>query len=171
MSSTLSMLQETMAAFLQAQGVRACAAWPKEERRVQDAPLAVVAVEEAEGQPAGFGGYLGDVLQQGRWQEARGEMLRVRFALDLYSPSKDGEEGCRKLLDQIVRAVQSARPGGLSMESWNMGETGFSSQRGMFHGRLRLRCSGVLMEEEEECGAFLGFEVKGGVTVDWDHKS
>lgn len=171
MSSTLTALQETMTAFLEGQGVRALSAWPKEVRKVQETPLAVVAVQEAEGQAAGFGGYLGEVFRQGGWQEARGQKLRVCFALDLYSPPKAGEEGCRGLLDQVVRAVQMDRPGGLSMESWTMGETGFDRQKGMFHGRLLLRCSGVLMEEEEDRGAFLGFEVKGGVTIDRDHKS
>ena len=171
MSSTLTALQETMTAFLEGQGVRALSAWPKEARRVQEAPLAVVAVQEAEGQAAGFGAYLGEVFQQGRWQQARGQRLSVCFALDLYSPPKAGEEGCRTLLDQVVRAVQLGRPGGLCVESWTMGETGFFSQRGMFRGQLLLRCSGVLLEEEEECGSFLGFEVKGGVTIDRDHKS
>ena len=46
MSSTLTALQETMTAFLEGQGVRALSAWPKEARRVQEAPLAVVAVQE-----------------------------------------------------------------------------------------------------------------------------
>ena len=97
--------------------------------------------------------------------------MQVVFALELYSPQKQGEEGCRALLDQVVGAVLTGRPGGLRVERWTMGETGFQAERGMFRGRVQLQCRGLLAEAEREDGAFLGFTVKGGVTIDRNHES
>lgn len=161
--TTLTALQEAMTACLKEQGIEALSAWPKTPRRQLSAPLAVVAVEEVEGESAGFGAYLGQVLPQG-W-EAQGQRLRVRFALDLCSPPQRGEEGCRALLDQVIQASRRAGPGGLRVERWVMGKTQFQEDLGLFCGRLRLECQGLLLEEETEDGAFLGFEVKGGVTI------
>lgn len=166
--STLAALQEAMAGFLEGQGIRALSAWPGEGRVRRKEPLAVVAVKQVEGDAAGFGRYLGEVYDpEGRsWQEAYGQRVGVNFALALYSPEKTGEEGCRALLDQVVEALQREKPGGLTVEKWSMGETAFREESGMFCGQLQLRCSGILLARTEETGAFLGFEVKGGITID-----
>ncbi len=169
--STLTGLQEAMAAFLENQGVRALSAWPREGRKRYDVPLAVVSVKQVEGEAAGFGGYLGQVYDSATrtWREACGQRVNVLFALALYSPETAGEEGCRVLLDQVVEAMQRERPGGLTVEKWTMGETAFQQASGMFCGQLQLRCRGLLMAKEEDTGAFLGFEVNGGIIIDSDN--
>lgn len=169
--STLAGLQETMVGFLEKQGVRAVSAWPKDGRKVRSAPLVVVAVKQVEGETAGFGGYVGEVYDSASrtWREACGQRVSAVFALSLYSPERAGEEGCRVLLDQVIEAMQREKPGGLTVEKWTMGETAFQTASGMFCGQLQLRCKGLLLAKEAETGAFLGFEVKGGITIDSDN--
>ncbi len=171
--STLAALQEAMVDFLEGQGIRALSAWPKEGRGRWKEPLAVVAVKQVEGSAAGFGGYLGDIYdpEDRGWREAYGQRVGVGFSLALYSPERTGEEGCRLLLDRVVEAIQRERPAGLTVEKWSMGETGFRTESGMFCGQLQLQCSGVLLAKAEETGAFLGFEVKGGILIDSNHET
>lgn len=165
--TTLTLLQSRMADFLTGQGIAALSAWPREDRQVQREPLAVVKVKEVEATAAGFQHYLGEAFDDTsqRWIETYGQKVKVQFALELYSPADTGEEGCRRLLDQVAVALQKAGPEGLSVESWTMGETAFQQASGMFHGRLQVVCRGLLTAETGTDGIFQGFEVKGEVQV------
>lgn len=161
----LSGLQESMTEYLKGQGVLALSAWPKQDRQVQETPLAVVRVKEVEAVPAGFQNYLGEAFDEvtHRWQEAYGQRVTVKFGLDLYSPVKRGEEGCRSLLDQVAGSLQQGSPDGLSVEKWSMGETSFDTAGGMFRGRMQVVCRAMVMMQTDGEGTFQGFEVKGGV--------
>ncbi len=164
MTTTLTALREAMTEFLLSHGIRAMSAWPEAGRQVRAAPLAVVRMKEAEARPLGFGSYLGRLRDEetGAWRERYGQQLTVTFALDLYSPRADGEEGCRRLLDRVARAFQSGGPAGLAAERWTMAEPAFDRESGMYRGELTAVCRGTLEAvTEEESGAFLGFDVKG----------
>lgn len=165
--TTLKLLQSKMAEFLTHQGISALAAWPKEDRQVRKEPLAVVKVKEVEATAAGFQHYLGDAFDDTgqRWMETYGQKVKVEFALELYSPQSEGEEGCRRLLDQVAVALQRVGPEGLQVERWTMGETSFQRESGMFHGRLQVVCRGLLTAQTDTDGVFQGFEVKGEVQV------
>lgn len=165
--TTLKALQDALVTFLAGQGVEAFSAWPGRERFRHTRPVAVIQMKEVEGGPAGFQNYLGETYdsQAGTWTEHYGQQVTVRFILRLYSPEKKGEEGCRMLLDQIVAAFQQGGPDGLRMEKWSMGEAGFDTASGMFLGKLQATCRGLLTARTDACGTFLGFEVKGGVTL------
>lgn len=166
--TTLTQLQENMTEFLTGQGVRALTAWPGEDRLARTAPLAVVRVKEVAATPAGFQGYLGQVYDgtSRTWTERYGQRAAVQFALDLYSPVGDGEEGCRRLLDQVAGALQQGGPAGVALEKWTMGETAFHRESGMFRGRLLAVCRTLLVAESSPAEEFLGFTVKGGITHD-----
>lgn len=163
--STLTLLRRAMTEFLTGQGVRALPAWPEEGRKVRTEPLAVVQMQEVEAVPAGFQNYLGQTFDQETqsWNERYGQRITVKFGLDLYSPERQGEEGCRLLLDQVAGAFQRGGPMGLSVKKWSMGEPGFDTESGMFRGKLTAECQGTLEAVSSQDGAFLGFEVKGGM--------
>ena len=167
MTATLTTLREGMTAFLVGQGIRAVSAWPETERQVRFAPLAVVQMQRVEVEPLGFQNYLGQSYdrESGRWVERYGQRLSVTFGLDLYSPERSGEEGCRHLLDQVAAAFQSGGPVGLAVERWSMEEPLFEAESGMFRGRLSAICRGTLEAHTDEEGAFLGFVVKGGLQI------
>jgi len=165
MTAALTALREAMTAFLTARGIRALSAWPGRGRLVRSAPLAVVQMGQVEARPMGFQNYLGQVYDQeaGQWRERYGQQVEVTFRLDLYSPEKTGEEGCRMLLDQAAGAFQTGGPAGLSVEKWTMEEPSFDQESGMFRGKLSAVCRGTLEAVSDEEGAFLGFIVKGGL--------
>lgn len=165
--TTLAAMQSKMTEFLAQQGIRALAAWPKQDRTQRKEPLAVVKVKEIEASGIGFQHYLGESLDETgqQWTETYGQKATVRFAIELYSPPETGEEGCRQLLDQVAAALQAGGPAGLTTDSWVMGETCFQQASGMFHGRLQVVCRGLLTAQTDTDGAFLGFEVKGEVQV------
>ena len=87
----------------------------------------------------------------------------MTVGLDLYSPERSGEEGCRRLLDQVAAAFQSGGPVGLAVERWSMEEPLFEAESGMFRGRLTAVCRGALEALSDETGPFLGFVLKGGL--------
>lgn len=168
MTATLTALRQAMTDHLTARGLRALTAWPGRETLVRGAPLAVVQVKGVEAQPMGFQNYLGQVYDReaGTWRERYGQKVTVTFALDLYSPRQDGEEGCRLLLDRAAAALQAGGPGGLTAEKWSMGETGYDEGSGMFRGTLSAVCRGTLEAVSDEEGSFLGFVVKGGLQTE-----
>ena len=162
MTTTLTALREAMTEFLVSRGIRALSAWPEEGRSVWSAPLAVVRMKGVEAEPMGFSDYLGRSWddEAGQWRERYGQHIAVAFALDLYSPRSDGEEGCRILLDQAAVAFQNGGPAGLAVERWSMAEPEFDRESGMDRGELTARCRGTLEAvTEPETGTFLGFEI------------
>ena len=164
MTTTLTALRETMTEYLAACGIRALSAWPETGRLVRSAPMAVVRMKEVEARPMGFQNYLGRLWDQeaGQWRERYGQLISVTFALDLCSPRTDGEEGCRRLLDQAAGAFQAGGPAGLAVERWTMGEPVFDRESGMYRGELTAQCQGTLEAvTDPESGTFLGFRVKG----------
>ncbi len=163
MTATLTALREAMTDFLVSRGVRAVSAWPEAGRLVRSAPLAVVRMKEVEAQPMGFSDYLGRFWDPDneQWRERYGQRIAVTFALDLYSPRTDGEEGCRVLLDQAAGAFRSGGPAGLAVERWSMAEPEFDRESGMYRGELTARCQGTLEAVTDlETGVFLGFEIR-----------
>ena len=163
MTTTLTALREAMTEHLVSHGIRAVSAWPETGRLVRSAPLAVVRMKGVEAKPMGFSNYLGQAWDEetGQWLERYGQHIAVTFALDLYSPRTDGEEGCRVLLDQAAGAFQSGGPAGLAVERWSMAEPEFDRESGMYRGELTARCQGTLEAvTDPETGTFLGFEIR-----------
>ena len=163
MTTTLTALREAMTEHLVSHGIRALSAWPETGRLVRSAPLAVVRMKGVEAEPMGFSDYLGRFWDEeaGQWRERYGQHIAVTFALDLYSPRTDGEEGCRVLLDQAAGAFQSGGPAGLAVERWSMAEPEFDRESGMYRGELTARCQGTLEAvTDPETGVFLGFEIR-----------
>ena len=165
MIPSLTALREAMTAYLNARGLRALSAWPGTDRLVRAAPLAVVRMKEVEAAPLGFQNYLGRVWDEEaeQWRERYGQRVAVAFALDLYSPRADGEEGCRLLLDRAALAFQNGGPGGPAVGKWSMAEPAYDKASGMFRGELTACCQGTLEAVADEEGSFLGFVVKGGL--------
>lgn len=165
--TTLTALRQVMTEFLEQAGVEALTAWPKGSRWARREPVAVVQVKEVEASAAGFQNYLGQVYDQEtrQWTERYGQRVTVRFAIALYSPETAGEEGCRKLLDQVAEAFLQGEPGGFAVEKWSMGESDFDRDSGMFRGKLQAVCRGTLVAVTEETGEITGFTVKGDVVV------
>lgn len=163
----LTALRQGMTEFLAAAGVEALTAWPTGGRGLRTAPVAVVQVKEVEAGAAGFQNYLGQVYDPAarQWTENYGQRVTVKFAIDLYSPQGAGEEGCRKLLDQVAEAFLRGGPGGFGVEKWSAGETAFDQASGMFRGRLQAVCRGTLVAGTEETGEITGFTVKGEVVL------
>ena len=163
MTTTLTALREAMTEFLVSQGIRAFSAWPEAGRLVRSAPLGVVRMKGVEAETMGFSDYLGRFWDEeaGQWRERYGQHIAVTFAMDLYSPRTDGEEGCRVLLDQAAGAFQSGGPAGLAVERWSMAEPEFDRESGMYRGEITAQCQGTLEAvTEPESGAFRGFEVQ-----------
>ena len=163
MTATLTALREAMTEYLTGQGLRALSAWPGAAALEEGPPLAVVQIARVEARPLGFQNYLGQVYDEvrGTWRERYGQEITVTFALDLYSPRTDGEEGCRVLLDQAAGAFRSGGPAGLAVERWSMAEPEFDRESGMYQGELTARCQGTLEAVTDlETGVFLGFEIR-----------
>ena len=89
----------------------------------------------------------------------------MKFGLALYSPQREGEAGCRALVDQVAAAFLTGGPGGFALEKWTMGETAFDPERGMFRGQLQAVCRGWLVAATQESGEIVGFTVKGEVVL------
>jgi hypothetical protein len=159
----LTEMRQDMADYLAEQGINALEAWPREAHRAELSPVVLVQVEKIQGGPAGFQHYLGEFYsrEEGQWLAWYGQRVKVTFALELYSPSRVGEEGCRELLDQVCLALQTGGPAGLTMESWTMEEPRFLSDSGLFRGKMTLVCSGVISAEETGGILFEDVVVKG----------
>ena len=113
----LAALRQAMTDYLTAQGVESMTAWPKEQVGALTVPLAVVQVKEVEAGSAGFQNYLGQRYdaESGRWTEAFGQKVSVKFLVTLYSPRQDGERGCRALVDRVAEAFLRGGPEGFAV--------------------------------------------------------
>lgn len=161
-------LKQALLDFLEAAGIAALGAFPQEDRKRYDAPLVLASVKELAVDAAGFHNYLGDAYDKNlnRWEERFGLSARVTFQLDLYSPRGCGEAGVRELMDSLGDAFSKGAPAELSLKELRWGKTTYDGSSGFFRAEGEAACEGVLYAGMDVDGGFLGFEVRGGITID-----
>lgn len=167
MNTTLTAMRQAMTDFLAGEGIPACTAWPREPRKEETTPVAVVQIQEVRASGGGFQNYLGQTYDPAAktWTETYGQQVGVTFALTLYSPRQAGEAGCRALADQVAAAFLTGGPAGFAVEKWTLGEAAFDAQWGMFRVKLQAHCRGWLVARTQESGEIVGFAVKGEVVL------
>lgn len=167
MNGALPLLRDTLLSLLKSNGILAMEAFPSQTRRLQEEPLVLVSVKELHADASGFLNYLGVRFDSGRetWDEIYGQSLRLHFALDLYSPKKEGEIGMQGLMDRISELLTTQSPSELSLCELSWGEFRYEKSCDMFLRKGTLLCEGMLYRRQDDEGGFLSFEVKGGMTL------
>lgn len=166
--TSLTFLRQALLDFLTAAKIPALGAFPTQTRQRFAGPTVVASVQELRAQPAGFQNYLGDCYDKtlGRWEERFGLGTSVTFQLDIYSPQEAGEDGLRLLMDQVAEAFSDAAPAGLRVKELSWGTTTYDRSAGLFCAKGAAACEGVLYAGMDVDGGFLGFEVRGGITIE-----
>ena len=145
--TALDTIRETMARYLNENGVAAITAWPEENRARPQGAVAAVSLRACEGENAGFQNYLGERYNQesGRWEELYGRRVTLTFGLDLYAGTGGTEGG----------------PDGLKIKSLSCGETDYDRTADRYRCPAEAVCEAFLYAVADEGGTFLEFEVKG----------
>ena len=167
MSAGLQAIRETMAGYLESQGVRAVTAWPGEERTGRADPVAVVSLRGCKAGPAGFQDYLGERYDQasGQWEEIYGRRCELTFGLDLYAPAETEGEVIQAAFDALADALTRGCPEGLSLMEFSCGETVYDKQARLLRRPVQAVCQAYLHAVSRPGGLFVDFELRGEVRV------
>ncbi len=165
MSGAMEVIRQRMTQYLQEQDINAIAAWPRQERLDQNGAVVVVSLRKCQSGPAGFQDYLGELFNEetGRWEELYGKKVHLTFGLDLYADAKAGETAIQHSFDQLAAALQDGGPEGLNIQQLSCGETGFDSAGRLLKRAVEAECTAFLYAVTEPGGAFLDFEIRGGI--------
>lgn len=163
MSGELEQIRESMAAFLNARGVKAVTAWPDGGRSWGDGPAAVVSVRSCQAAGSGIGDYLGRQTNpdSGAELEVYGRRLEVRLGLDLWAAGAGGAERLQAAFDGLLEALRDGEPEGLRIREITCGETEYDRTTGLMVRRVEAKCGAFLYAAAEEGSAFLEFEIRG----------
>ena len=165
MSRGLELIRERMTQYLQVQDLNALTAWPKEARMEQDKAVVVVSLRKCQAGPSGFQDYLGERYNEeaGRWEELYGKRVRLTFGLDLYAAAKQGEEAIQGAFDRLAAALQDGCPEGMEVVEFSCGETTYDNGGRLLKRAVEVLCTAYLYAVTEPGGAFLDFEIRGGI--------
>lgn len=165
MSRAVEVIRERMTRYLQEQGLDALAAWPQERRRAHSGAVVAVSVRRCQAGPAGFQDYLGELFNEesGQWEELYGKKVQLTIGLDLYADAQAGEQAIQNGFDALTEALQEGGPEGLKIISLSCGETGFDRAGGLLKRAAQAECWAYLYAVSEPGGAFLDFEIRGGM--------
>ena len=165
MSAGLDKIRERVADFLAGHGVQTVTAWPNEARTRRDGAVAAVSVRKCQGGPSGFQDYLGERYdpESGRWEELYGKRVSITFGLDLYADTQAGEGAIQSAFDAIAAAFQQDSPEGLEVQEFGCGETAYDAAGRMLKRSVEAICTAYLYAVTEPGGAFLDFEIRGGI--------
>lgn len=165
MSTGLELARERMTEYLQGQGVQAVTAWPGEDRLAYPGAVAVVSVRKCQAGPSGFQDYLGERYDQdsGQWQELYGRRVSITFGLDLYAGARNGAADIQSAFDRLAQVLQQGGPDGLAVQELSCGETEYDSAGRLLCRKVEAVCSAYLYAVTQTDGAFLDFEIRGGI--------
>lgn len=165
MSRGMDVIRERMTQYLQEQDINAITAWPKDERVKQEGAVVVVSLRKCQSGPAGFQDYLGELFNEetGRWEELYGKRVQLTFGLDLYADAKAGENAIQQSFDALTGALQEGGPEGLNIQELSCGETSYDSAGRLLKRAVEAECTAYLYAVTEPGGAFLDFEIRGGI--------
>ena len=165
MSRGLDVIRERMTQYLQEQNINAITAWPREERLKQGDAVVVLSLRKCQSGPAGFQDYLGELFNEesGRWEELYGKRVRLTFGLDLYADAKAGESAIQAGFDALTGALQEGGPEGLTIQELSCGETSYDGAGRLLKRAVEAECTAYLYAVTEPGGAFLDFEIRGGI--------
>lgn len=163
MSGALTRLRQEAVELLNAQGVRAVAAFEPDSRKVWSGPVAAVSLAKLSCAPGGFQDYLGAQYdgETGEEMEVYGRALEATLAMDIYSPRDGGESACREALDSMAEILLTQGVAGLTVVELESGQTEFLSGSGMYRLPVACRCRGWLTAAVRQDGEFVDFRVKG----------
>lgn len=163
MSGELEQIRESMAAFLNARGVKAVTAWPDGARTWGDGPAAVVSVRSCQAAGSGIGDYLGRRYDEesGAWQELYGKRLEVALGLDLWAAGAEGARRIQESFETLLQALHEGAPEGLKVREVTCGETEYDQASGLMVRRVQMVCTAHLYAAAEEGATFLNFEIRG----------
>ena len=167
MSTGLEAVRERMAEYLTDRGVRAVTAWPQEQRRELETPVAVVSLRGCQAGPAGFQNYLGERYNEktGLWEELYGRTAKLTFGLDLYAPAGGDGAELQEAFDTLAAALMEDGPRGLEVLEFSCGETGYDSQTRLMKRPAQAVCQTWLYSTPQSDELFLDFELRGGWKV------
>lgn len=165
MSAGLQAIQEHMAKYLTAQGVRTVTAWPGQERPSRSKPVAVISLRGCQNAPSGFQDYLGERYNQqtGLWEELYGRKAQITFGLDVYAPGDGEENALQEAFDKIATALAQGGPRDLAVQEFSCEETQYDSQTRLQRRSVQVACQAYLYAVAREGGEFLDFELRGGL--------
>ena len=165
MSGGLELIRERMCAFLKERGVNALTAWPEGERRAEAEPVVLVSLRRCQAGPSGFQDYLGERFNRdsGQWEELYGRKVKLTFGLDLYAAAQTGEGAVQRAFDALAAALQDGTPEGLTLTEFSCGETVYDDRERRLRRPAQAECTACLCAVTEPGGAFLDFEIRGGI--------
>lgn len=164
MSRGLDLIRERMTGYLRQQGIDAVTAWPQEGRTAREDAAVSVSLRKCRGGPSGFQDYLGERYnaEAGRWEELYGKRVRLTFGLDLYA-GQGGEAAIQRTFDTLAGALQDGGPEGMEVKEFSCGETVYDAKNRLFKRPAEAVCEAYLYAVAESGGAFLDFEIRGGM--------
>ena len=165
MSAGLERIRERMTQYLQDHEVNAVTTWPKEERVERGEAVVSVSLRRCQAGPSGFQDYLGERFNQetGQWEELYGRRVKLTFGLDLYASAQVGEQGVQAAFDALAGALQDGGPEGLEVQEFSCGEAVYENAGRLLKRPAEAVCAAYLYAVTEPGGAFLDFEIRGGI--------
>ena len=153
-------LSQTLAQWLEKQGLSAVTAWPDEKRRRSDEAIAAVSLRALESGPAGYQDYLGERFDQdrGEWEELYGKKMTLTFGLDLYAASA---QEVTAALERLGEILSQSGPQGMASVGFSAGETTYQSESRRYFCPVQAKFQVWATATAREEASFLDFVIKG----------
>lgn len=161
----LEKIRQTMADYLNEQGVPAVTAWPMAARKGLEEAVVVVSLRGCRAGPAGFQNYLGDRFDErtGRWEERYGRKAELTFGLDIYAPEGKDGEAVQAAFDSLAGALLLGGPEGLDLQEISCGQTVREADSRRLKRPAEAVCTAYLCAVSNAGGAFTDLELRGVV--------
>ena len=163
MKGGLDQLRESLADYLNRNGVAAMTAWPAEERLRREGAVAAVTLRACQAEPPGFQSYLGERYNEEteQWEELYGRKVTLTFGLDLYALPQGGETALQSALDALTAACAGAGPEGITLQAFSSGETEYDGESRLLRKPAQATGTVFLYAVTQLDGTFLDFEIRG----------
>jgi hypothetical protein len=153
-------LRQSLAEYLEGQGLSAVTAWEETRRLRPGGVVAAVSLRGMESGPPGFQDYLGERYDEeaGQWEELYGKRVELTFGLDLSAATA---EEVQAGVDTLAAALDQGGPEGLRPVGLSVGETSYDQSAKRYVCPVQAKFQAWAVAVTREDGSFLDFEVKG----------
>lgn len=163
-SNSLDRVCTVMSDFLNAKGIAAVTAWSKENRKERKDAVCVVSLRGFQGERSGFHDYLGQQFDaQCGWRDIYGMKATLTFGLDIYAGIETDECGMEAAFHRLAAVLAICAPDGLAVQEISCKETEYDQSGQRMKRTVNAVCAAYLYATEEPGGAFVDFEIRGGI--------
>ena len=153
-------LSQTLARWLEEEGVPAVTAWGDEKRHRANGAMAAVSLRALESGAAGYQDYLGERFDEvsGQWEELYGKKMTLTFGLDLYAAAA---QEVTAALERLGELLGQGGPQGMTPVGFSAGETAYQSESRRYFCPVQAKFQVWAAATAREDASFLDFVIKG----------